>query len=428
MGTLLFGFFILFLVLGVPIAFSVGAASLFSLALASDVPLSVVVQRMFAATDSFPLMAIPYFILAGNIMEKGGLSQRLVNVAKCLVGQFRGGIGQITVLTSMFFAAISGSGPATTAAIGGIMIPAMVENNYDKRFATALQATAGALGPIIPPSVLFVTFGVVTGTSIGTLFLAGLIPGILVGVSLMIAVYFISVKKGYVGTSEKFEFRTFYLSIKEGWPVLLMPVIILGGIYGGFFTPTESAIISVVYGLFLSIFVYKELKVNDLQKILVTSAMTSTMVLFVMACAQSFSWAMSNEEIPGMIANFIIAITDNKIILLLLINVLLLLSGCFIELHASIVILAPIFMPIMLQLGIHPVHFGALMVTNLCLGLITPPLGVNLYVASGIANEKIEDVSQKIIPLLAVAIIPVVLTTFIPSISLFLPKLFGMIK
>lgn len=428
MGYLLFGSFFTLLILGVPIAFSVGIASLFALTIGSDVPLTVVVQRMFAATDSFPLMAIPYFILAGNIMEKGGLSQRLVNVAKCLVGHLRGGIGQITVLTSMFFAAISGSGPATTAAIGGIMIPAMVENRYDKRFATALQAISGSLGPLIPPSVLFVTFGVVTGTSIGTLFLAGLIPGILVGVSLMIAVYFISRRYGYVGTSEEHNLNTLKTAIKKGWLVLLMPLIILGGIYGGFFTPTESAIISVIYGLFLSLVVYKELKINQLQRIFIDSALTSTMVLFVMACAQSFSWVMSNEQIPGAIANFIIGITSNKIILLLLINLLLLLSGCFIELHASIVILAPILMPIMIKLGIHPVHFGAFMVANLCLGLVTPPLGVNLYVACGIANEKIEDVSPKLVPLLIVAMIPVLLVTFLPTISLFLPKLFGMIN
>ena len=324
----------------------------------------------------------------------------------------------------MFFAAISGSGPATTAAIGGIMMPAMIKNNYDPRFATALQATSGALGPIIPPSVLFVTFGVVTGTSIGTLFLAGLVPGVLMGISLMIAVYLISRKYGYVGTSAKFNITTFMISIKEGWPVLLMPVIILGGIYGGFFTPTESAIISVVYGLFLGMFVYKELKIEDLKDIFINSALTSTMVLFVMSCSQSFSWVMSNEEIPNAIANFIIGITDNAVILLLLMNVLLLISGMFVELHASIVILAPIFLPI----GMHPIQFGAFMVANLCLGLVTPPLGVNLYVACGISKTKIEDVTTSIVPLLAIAMIPVLLTTFIPDVSLFLPKFFGMIR
>lgn len=428
MGYLLFGFFTLFLVLGIPIAFAVGGASLLSLALVNDVSLTVVVQRMFAGVDSFPLMAIPYFILAGNIMEKGGLSKRLINVSSCLVGQFRGGLGQITVLTSMFFAAISGSGPATTAAIGGIMIPAMIENNYDPKFATALQATSGALGPIIPPSVLFVTFGVVTGTSIGTLFLAGLVPGVLMGISLMITVYLISRKYGYVGTSAKFNIRTFMISLKEGWLVLLMPVIVLGGIYGGLFTPTESAIISVVYGLFLGMFVYKELKIEDLKDIFINSALTSTMVLFVMSCSQSFSWVMSNEEIPNAIANFIIGITDNAVILLLLMNVLLLISGMFVELHASIVILAPIFLPIVTNLGMHPIQFGALMVANLCLGLVTPPLGVNLYVACGISKTKIEDVTPSIVPLLAIAMIPVLLTTFIPDVSLFLPKFFGMIR
>lgn len=427
MAYLLFGFFGLFLVAGVPIAFSVGAASLLALAIGSDVSLVVVVQRMYAATDSFPLMAIPYFILAGNIMERGGLSKRLINVAVALIGQFRGGLGQVTVLTSMFFAALSGSGPATTAAVGGIMIPAMEEHNYDKRFATALQATAGALGPLVPPSVLFVTFGVVTGASIGTLFMAGVVPGILVGLALMIAVYFISKKHGYVGTSEKFSFKKLFIASKEAFWVLLMPVIILGGIYGGVFTPTEAAVVSVVYSLVLGSIVYKELKFKDLPEIFIKAALTSTMVMFVIACAQSFSWVMSNEEIPARIANYVISISNNKYILFLLINILLLISGCFIELHASIVILAPILMPIMLKLGVHPIHFGAVMVSNLCLGLTTPPLGVNLYVACGVANLKVEEVTKYLLPLLGISILVILLIAYIPELTLFLPRLLKMI-
>lgn len=427
-GYLLFGFFGVFLVFGVPIALCVGLASLFTLLINGGVPLTVLVQRMYAATDSFPMMAIPYFIVAGAIMEKGGLSRRLIDFAASLIGPVRGGLGQITVVTSMFFAAISGSGPATTAAIGSIMIPAMEENNYDKKFATALQATAGALGPLIPPSVLFVTFGVATNVSIGALFASGIIPGILVAFSMMIVVYIVSRMHGYVGTDQKYSIKAMLQSFKEAFWVLLMPVIILGGIYGGIFTPTEAAVVATVYGLLLAFIVYRELKIADLVDVFVSSALTSAMVMFVIACAQSFSWVMSSEQVPAKMAAAILAVTSNKILLLGLLNIMLLISGCFIELNASIVIFAPMLMPIMTQLGVDPVHFGCFMVSNLCLGLVTPPLGVNLYVACGIMKMKIEEVSKALIPILAACVAAVLLITYIPEISLWLPRLMGLVR
>jgi C4-dicarboxylate transporter DctM subunit len=420
---LLFGLFGVFLILGIPIAISIGLAALLTLAISTNVPLVVIAQRMYAAVDSFPMMAIPYFIVAGGLMERGGISRRLINFAGSLVGSLSGGLGQVTVLTSMFFSAISGSGPATTAAIGSIMIPAMEKNNYDRSFATALQATAGALGPLIPPSILFITFGVATDVSIGDLFLAGVIPGALVGLSLMIVVYVISKKNGYVGTNKKTGIGEVFKSAREAFWALLMPLIILGGIYGGIFTPTEAAVVSAVYGLVIGIFVYGELKLKDLPDIFVKSAVTSAMVMYVIATASAFSWIMSNKQIPMRIANFIIDIAPNSFVLFLFLNILLLLTGCFIELNAAIVILAPLMMPIMLKMGIDPIHFGAIMVTNLCLGLVTPPLGVNLYVACGISNLKIEDVSKALIPFLGAAIIALLLITYIPVISLYLPSL-----
>lgn len=420
---LLFGLFGVFLILGIPIAISIGLAALLTLAISTNVPLVVIAQRMYAAVDSFPMMAIPYFIVAGGLMERGGISRRLINFAGSLVGSLSGGLGQVTVLTSMFFSAISGSGPATTAAIGSIMIPAMEKNNYDRSFATALQATAGALGPLIPPSILFITFGVATDVSIGDLFLAGVIPGALVGLSLMIVVYVISKKNGYVGTNKKTGIGEVFKSAREAFWALLMPLIILGGIYGGIFTPTEAAVVSAVYGLVIGIFVYGELKLKDLPDIFVKSAVTSAMVMYVIATASAFSWIMSNQQIPMRIANFIIDIAPNSFVLFLFLNILLLLTGCFIELNAAIVILAPLMMPIMLKMGIDPIHFGAIMVTNLCLGLVTPPLGVNLYVACGISNLKIEDVSKALIPFLGAAIIALLLITYIPVISLYLPSL-----
>lgn len=426
-GGLLFGLFALFLFLGVPIAICVGLSAAITLIVSGDVPLAVIVQRMYSATDSFPMMAIPFFIVAGSIMEKGGLSKRLIDFASSLVGHFTGGLGLVTVLTSMFFAAISGSGPATTAAVGGIMIPAMEKNNYNKKFATALTATSGALGPLIPPSVLFVTFGVATGISIGALFMSGVIPGILVALAIGIAVYVTSKRNGFVGTDAKFSFKAVLKAAKNAIWVIFMPLIVLGGIYGGVFTPTEAAVVAAVYGLFLGFIVYKELTFKDLPQIFVDSALTSAMVMFVIACAQVFSWVMSSYRVTNAIAAAVLAITDSKVVLLLLLNVMLLISGCFIELNASIVIFAPMLLPIMTQIGVHPVHFGCFMVANLCLGLATPPLGVNLYVACGLMKLKIEEVVKALLPILGVCVVVILLITFVEPLALWLPRLMGLI-
>lgn len=424
-GILVFVLLLFFMLLNVPIAVAIGAGTLLGLAMTTDTSPAIIAQRMYAAVDSFPLMAIPFFIVAGNFMERGGISRQLVDLAELFVGRLAGGLGQIAVVTSAFFAAISGSGPATTAAIGSIMIPAMERNNYDRAFATALEATAGALGPLIPPSILFVTYGVATGISISDLFLAGVVPGILTALSLMVAVYVISKKRGYVGTETQVTGTVLWRrTLKASW-ALFLPVLILGGIYGGIFTPTEAAVVSAGYGLLVGMFVYKELKLRDLPGILVKSAITSAMVMYVIATASALSWVLSNAEIPSNLARFVVERNFNVNVLFILLNALLLFTGCFIELNATIVILAPLLMPIFTHLGVDPVHLGAVMVTNLCLGLVTPPFGVNLYVACGIAKMKIEEVTRWLIPLLGAALVPLLLVTYIPQLSLFLVRLAG---
>ena len=422
MTVALFVLFALFLILGVPIAFSLGLSSLGAL-LIGDGSLAVVASRLYSAADSFSLMAIPFFVLAGCIMEKGKLSRRLIDFAMELVGPLKGGLGYVTVVTSMFFSAISGSGPATTAAIGSITIPAMEENGYDKKFATALQATSGAMGPIIPPSIVFIQYGVATGTSIGALFIAGIVPGLLIGAALIIMNGIISHKKGYGGSNKKYSVIRIWKSFKNAALVILMPVIILGGIYGAIFTPTEAAIVACVYGLILACVIYRELSLKDIKDVFVSSCKTTSMIMLVITCASLFGWILSSERIPERIAASVLAVTSDKFTLLIAINILLLIVGCLLDQGSATIILAPILTPIAVAVGVDPIHFGALMVTNLCLGLVTPPVGVNLYVACGIAKLKIEDIVKPVLLLLGACLVVQMIITFVPDLIMFLPRL-----
>ena len=422
MTVALFVLFALFLILGVPIAFSLGLSSLGAL-LIGDGSLAVVASRLYSAADSFSLMAIPFFVLAGCIMEKGKLSRRLIDFAMELVGPLKGGLGYVTVVTSMFFSAISGSGPATTAAIGSITIPAMEENGYDKKFATALQATSGAMGPIIPPSIVFIQYGVATGTSISALFIAGIVPGLLIGAALIIMNGIISHKKGYGGSNKKYSVIRIWKSFKNAALVILMPVIILGGIYGAIFTPTEAAIVACVYGLILACVIYRELSLKDIKDVFVSSCKTTSMIMLVITCASLFGWILSSERIPERIAASVLAVTSDKFTLLIAINILLLIVGCLLDQGSATIILAPILTPIAVAVGVDPIHFGALMVTNLCLGLVTPPVGVNLYVACGIAKLKIEDIVKPVLLLLGACLVMQMIITFVPDLIMFLPRL-----
>lgn len=422
MTVALFVLFALFLILGVPIAFSLGLSSLGAL-LIGDGSLAVVASRLYSAADSFSLMAIPFFVLAGCIMEKGKLSRRLIDFAMELVGPLKGGLGYVTVVTSMFFSAISGSGPATTAAIGSITIPAMEENGYDKKFATALQATSGAMGPIIPPSIVFIQYGVATGTSIGALFIAGIVPGLLIGAALIIMNGIISHKKGYGGSNKKYSVIRIWKSFKNAALVILMPVIILGGIYGAIFTPTEAAIVACVYGLILACVIYRELSLKDIKDVFVSSCKTTSMIMLVITCASLFGWILPSERIPERIAASVLAVTSDKFTLLIAINILLLIVGCLLDQGSATIILAPILTPIAVAVGVDPIRFGALMVTNLCLGLVTPPVGVNLYVACGIAKLKIEDIVKPVLLLLGACLVMQMIITFVPDLIMFLPRL-----
>jgi C4-dicarboxylate transporter DctM subunit len=422
MEVILFSSFVLLAVLGLPIAVVLGLSAAAGLVLGTDIPLTVVAQRMFTSTSSFPLMAIPFFMIAGALMEGGGISRRLINLANTLMGATTGGLAMVAILTCMFFAAISGSGPATVAAIGSIMIPAMVRAGYDIAFASAIMAAAGSIGIIIPPSIPMVTYGVVGGVSIGALFLGGVIPGLIYGGALMVVAYWIARKRGYKGTGT-FSFKALFVATKDAFWALLMPVIILGGIYGGIFTPTEAACVAVFYGLIVGFFVYRELKFGDLKKLLVNSAVSTSIVMFIIATASVFGWIMASEQIPDKVAEAFIEFSDNPIVILLLLNVLLLIIGCFMETNAIIIILAPIFLPLVTQMDIDPIHFGVMMVVNTAIGQVTPPLGVNLFVACGLSKISIESISKAALPMLLAMIVAVLIITYVPSTVMFLPDL-----
>ncbi|MGP4073406.1 TRAP transporter large permease [Piscibacillus sp. B03] len=421
--AVLFGSFALLLLLSVPIGIALGISTLLTIVYSESVPILFLMKELITSLDSFPIMAVPFFILAGEIMGKGGISERLFNFANSLVGSKTGGFAIATIVTCMFFAAISGSGPATVAAIGSIMIPAMVRKGYDKPFATATVAAAGSIGVIIPPSIPMVIYGVTGGASVGDMFIAGILPGILVGVALMAWAYIYSKKKGYKGTLEKITISHILKSFWDAKWAMVIPVIILGGIYGGIFTPTEAAVVAVVYGLVVGLFLHRELKIKHLPKIIADSSLTTATVLIIVGTANAFGKLLTIEQIPNQIAEWMLALTESKILLILLITALLLLVGCFMDTIAAIIILTPILLPIALNIGYDPIHFGIIMVVSLAIGFITPPLGVNLFVSSGISGLSIERISKAVIPFFLAMVFSVLMIVFIPEISLWLISL-----
>ncbi|MGG0716250.1 TRAP transporter large permease [Robertmurraya massiliosenegalensis] len=419
--TLIISLFVFFF-LGIPIAISLGLASVVAVWIDGGSSLLILAQRSFTSIDSFPLMAVPFFILVGTLMESGGISKRLINFANTLTGHFPGGLGIVVVVTSMFFAAIAGSGAATVAAVGSILIPAMVKKGYDRKFAGATQAISGELGVIIPPSVPLILYGVATGTSISALFMAGIIPGILIGSSLIFLVYYIAKKRGYKGV-EKATSAEKWKAFKDAFLALLMPFIILGGIYGGVFTPTEAAGIAVAYAFIIGFFIYKEIKVKEIIPILTKSVITTSVVMFIIANIGLFSWILSREQIPQHVSAFFTSISESPVVFLLLINVLLLLVGMFMETGAAIIILAPLLTPVAMSFGVDPVQFGMIMVVNLAIGMCTPPVGVNLFISCQIAKIKLEEITKALIPFYIVMLICLLLITYIPGISTWLPNL-----
>ncbi|TDY63123.1 C4-dicarboxylate transporter DctM subunit [Aminivibrio pyruvatiphilus] len=422
MSILLAAFFIGFLLLGVPIIVALGLSCIFSVVITGAADIAVLVQNMFNAGNSFALMAVPFFILAGNIMSEGGVSRRLVNLAGAFFGRMSGGLALVATAASTFFGALSGSAPATTAAIGGVMIKPMVEKGYDKNFAGAVVAASGTIGLIIPPSLTMVLYGVSTGVSIGALFLGGIIPGIIICIALMIVEYIISVKRGYRG-EEKTSMKTILKYCREAVFAIFMPVLILGGIYAGIFTPTESAAVAVVYGLIVGLFIHREISFRDLPKLILKSAKSTALVMYLMVTAEVLSFVLVSEQIPQTIASSILGFSNNAIVVQLIMVLILLIIGTFLNNTAAMVLMAPIFYPIITSLGIDPLFFGIIMVIALAIGHNTPPVGMCLFIACDIGNIKLESLVKEVMPLVAAMIVVVVALNFFPEVILYLPNM-----
>ena len=424
-ALVVFATLIICLVLTVPIGFSLGIASLAYILYTKQLTFGFIAQNLVTGCDSFPIMAIPFFVFAGELMGGGGISRRLLNVANVFFGRIRGGLAIVTVVVCMFFAAISGSGPATVAAVGGMVVPTMLQKGYDRKFVLALIATAGSIGVIIPPSIPMVVYSVTTNSSVSKLFLAGFVPGLLIGLVLIGYSYFFAVSHGYKGDDEPFSAKRALKEVKDSIFALLSPVIILGGIYGGIFTPTEAAAVSVIYSLIIGCLVYRELDLKQLMTVTKNACETTATILIVIGCAAGFSKVLTLGRIPTTVATFLTTMTDSKILILLLINILLLIVGCFMETLCAIMILAPILFPVVTALGVDVTHFGIIMVVNLAIGFITPPLGVNLFVASRVGETTLDDVIKGIIPFLIVMIVVLLFITYVPAISMLLPDLLG---
>lgn len=425
-SLILFGLLAILLLVSVPIAVALGIASTVALLVSGKVSGSYVPQGLVTSIDSFPLMAVPFFILAGDLMGKGGLSQRLINVGRMFFGRYTGGMAIIAVVTCIFFAAISGSGPATVAAMGTILIPAMTKDGYKPQFSAGLVACSGSLGVIIPPSIPMVIYATSANVSVSKMFMGGVIPGLLIGLALIFYAWWQSKKDGQKPGDYRPSMREILSTLNDAKWSLMVPVIILGGIYGGIFTPTEAAAVGVIYGFFVGTFVYKELKLKDLYAIFAGSALTSATIMLIVGTATIFGRALAIEGIPAMLADVITSAVSQAWVLLLAINIILLIVGTFMETIAAIIILTPILLPLALALGINAEHFGIVMIVNLAIGMITPPVGVNLFVASRVSGQTLETVIKGAITPMLVMIIVLLLITYVPALSLALPAFFGM--
>lgn len=408
----LFGIFFVLLLLSMPIGYAIGIATLITMLSHTTMPTLMIVQNSVAGVDSFPLMAIPFFMLAGNLMSSGGIAKRLVDFFESFIGHITGGLGMVTIVVCMFFAAISGSAVATVSAVGAFMIPEMVNHGYDKSFSVALTAAAGTIGVIIPPSVPFVIYGVVSGASITEMFTAGFLPGILMGLALMLVCYIVSKKKGYKGNDKRKNLRDILTTFKEAFWAILSPVIILGGIYSGKFTPTEAAVVSVVYSFIVGVFVYRELDMKGAYNSVKDAIVVNGATTFMIGLSTAFAALLTMEQIPLKIAAFITNLSGNGIIILLLINIFLLIVGMFIDNIPATIILTPILLPIVVKFGMSPITFGIMLTMNLAIGFCTPPYGINLFVASAISKVRMESVTGQIMKFILALIIVLMLVTF----------------
>ena len=422
-AAILFITFAILLLIGAPIAVCLGISSVAAMiAQGAGRPLETVMSSLpmivSASTSKFVLLAIPFFILAGNIMEKAGISEKLIKLAEACVGHIRGGLAIVCVIVACFFAAISGSGPATVAALGVIIVPAMIKSGYKPAFSAALMAAAGAIGVIIPPSITFVVYGSIADTSIGDLFIAGLLPGIIMGIGLMIVALVVG-RKSDLKTLPKASKKERWAAFKDAFWGLMMPVIILGGIYGGIFTPTEAAAVSVVYGLFVGVFIYKKIRFKEFYAILMDTTSTTATVMFITMAASLFAYVLTRARLDVTISSALENATGGSVIIFfIIVNIILLIAGCFLDSTSALYIFTPLFVPVAEALGIDLINLGVVMIVNLAIGLFTPPVGVNLYVACGVGNVNLKQISKAVVSLILAALIVLLLVTYIPKISL----------
>ncbi|MFQ5751985.1 MAG: TRAP transporter large permease [bacterium] len=419
--------FVILLILNVPIAFAIGISSLLTVLTIGGIPaMKTVAHTIATGIDSFTLLAIPFFILAGQLMGRGGIARRLIDFANVLVGRFRGGLSYVNILTCMLFGSISGSAVAAVSSVGGFMIPLMNREGYHRDFNAAVSITAATTGLLIPPSNVMIVYALATGgvVSIAAIFLAGFIPGILMGLGLMVVSGFTSIKRNY-GKGVTFGLKEGLVKFIVALPPLFLVVLVLGGILAGYFTATEASAIAVLYAFVLSVFVYREVQINEIPQILLQCGITTAVVMLLIGTSMAMSWAMAFENIPQNISAALLSLTNNKILILLIINVLLLFVGTFMDMTPAVLIFTPIFLPIVQRLGVHPIHFGILMIMNLCIGLCTPPVGSCLFVGCGIADTTITKVIRPLLPFFIAMIAVLLIVTYLPVLSLIVPELFG---
>jgi len=422
--SLLFVFF-LSLMIGIPIAFCLGITGLVGLWQGGAVTFQLVPQRIFTGLDVFPLMAIPLFILAGELMDAGGITRRLVNFSNLLVGHLRGGLAHTTIVASMFLSGISGAGVADAAALGSILIPAMEKEGYKKDMAAAVVASASVNGPIIPPSITMVVYACTVGVSVGGMFAAGFIPGVLLGLGLMAVVYILARRSSLAYRKQRAGMGQILRGSWEAVLALVMPLIILGGILSGIFTATEAAAVAVFYAFVVGILIYRQIRWDQLRQIIINSGITTSIILFIIATSNILAWVLASQRVPHQLSAFFLSLGTNPYFVLFLVNVFLLIVGMFMETGAAVILLAPILHPALVSLGLHPLHVGLVFVLNLSIGLITPPVGVCLFVACTIARISIETLTKAILPFLLIEVVVLMAISFLPEIALIIPRLFG---
>ncbi|GHA74785.1 TRAP transporter large permease [Pontibacter akesuensis] len=420
--------FLFLLIIGVPIAFSIGIAALLTMlvSIAPEAAFTTLAQRMATGLDSFALLAIPFFILAGQLMNRGGIASRLIDFAKGLVGTLPGGLAYVNIVACMLFGAISGSAVAAASAIGGIMTPRMVKEGYSRPFSAAVNITSATTGMIIPPSNILIVYSLASGgVSIAALFVAGYVPGILLGLALMSVAGFIAYKNKYP-VSDRTPLKVVFKKFLDAVPSLLLLIVVIGGIIAGIFTATEASAIAVLYTLILSMVIYREVKVSELPDILIHTVITTAIVMLLIGTSMGMSWMMSYANIPQGVSEALLSISDNKIVVLIIINLILLFVGIFMDMTPAVLIFTPIFLPVVTALGVDPVHFGIMMVLNLCIGLCTPPVGSVLFVGCGVADISISKVIKPLVPMFLAMVVALLLVTYIPELSLWLPRVFGL--